>query len=255
MRRLKSSDICAALRDRFKQPEWSLFFEVGNATGGHCRRHADALAMNMYPSRGLSILGFEIKVSRGDLKRELANPDKAEEIARYCDEWYLVVPTGLIKDDDDIPVPWGVMDLSDAGLRVTKKAERLNARPVTKEFMAAVLRSAGKVDEATLREERNRAYQECRVGYEKQLESEIERRTKRFEEIRAQLTEFEKATGKTINAYTDIEGLAERIKLAESLDLLTRRYGGLQTIRGMMEDFLKNTEVIDYGAIIQKEGA
>lgn len=251
---MKSSDICAALRERYKQPEWCIFFEVASGTGVNAKRHADALAMNMYPSRGLSIIGFEIKVSRGDLKRELDNPDKAEEIARYCNEWYLVVPKGLIKDDDIIPVPWGIMECSDRGLRIAKKAQQLNAKPVTKEFMAAILRSAGRVDGQTLQDERDKAYREYRAGYEKQLESEVERRTKRFEEIRTQLTEFEKATGKTINAYTDIEGLAERIKLAESLDLLTRRYGGLQTIRGMMEDFLKNTEVIDYGAIIQKGG-
>lgn len=87
---MTSSDICAALRERYTQPEWSLFFEVGNGTGGNCRRHADALAMNMYPSRGLSIIGFEIKVSRGDLSRELKNPDKAEAIKIYQDEYNIL---------------------------------------------------------------------------------------------------------------------------------------------------------------------
>lgn len=46
---MKASEICAALRERYKQPEWSLFFEVANGTAGYAKRHADALAMNMYP--------------------------------------------------------------------------------------------------------------------------------------------------------------------------------------------------------------
>ena len=239
---MKSSDICAALRDRYKQPEWSLFFEVASGTGANARRHADALAMNMYPSRGLSILGFEVKVSRGDLKRELDNPDKAEEIARYCNEWYLVVPKGLIKDDDVIPVPWGIIECSDKGLRIAKKAQQLNAKPVTKEFMAAILRSAGRIDEATLQEERNKAYREYRESYDRQMESEIARRTKRFEELKQQLADFEKATGKSITAYTDIEGLAENIKLAEDVNRLFGRYNSVSSIRRMMEQFLKESE-------------
>lgn len=80
-----TADICAAMRKTYCQPEWALFFEVGNATGFNARRHADAVAMNMYPSRGLVLHGFEFKASKSDWKRELANPQKAEEIAQYCD--------------------------------------------------------------------------------------------------------------------------------------------------------------------------
>lgn len=108
---MTSADICAALRERYKQPEWSIFFEVGNATGARCDRHADALAMNMYPSRGLSIIGFEIKVSRGDLVRELLKPDKAEPVAQYCNEWWLVTGGNLIKESDVIPATWGVLNI------------------------------------------------------------------------------------------------------------------------------------------------
>lgn len=241
---MKSSDICAALRERYKQPEWALFFEVGNGTGGNCRRHADALAMNMYPSRGLSIVGFEIKVSWGDLSRELQNPDKAEAIAQFCDEWYLAVPKGLIREDDMIPVPWGVMECDGGTLRISKKAERLPAKPVTKEFMAAVVRCAGRVDEETLQEERNKAYDECRRSFDRQLQTEIERQTKRFEELKQQIAGFEKVTGKSITAYTDVETLAENIKLAENIQVLHQRYGGLQTIRKMMEEFLQKTSKI-----------
>ncbi len=255
---MKSSEICAILRERYKQPEWALFFEVANGTGGYAKRHADALAMNMYPSRGLSIIGFEIKVSRGDLNRELANPDKAEAVAQYCDEWYLVVPKGLIREEDMVPVPWGVMECEASNLRITKKAERLDSKPVTREFVAAVLRSAGKVDEATLREERDKAYRDYKQSYAESLTREIERRTKRFEEMQKQIAEFESITGKRINAYTDVENLARNIQLAEQIDVLYQRYGGLRTIRQLMEEFLEKTGKIalpDQQQSIGKVGA
>lgn len=53
-----------ALKETYRAPEWYLGFEVGNSTGSQCRRYADAVAVNAYPSRGFEIRGFEIKVSK-----------------------------------------------------------------------------------------------------------------------------------------------------------------------------------------------
>lgn len=53
-----------ALRQKFPAQEYALFFEVRSATGFPGRlRSADALAMSLWPSRGLELHGFEIKVS------------------------------------------------------------------------------------------------------------------------------------------------------------------------------------------------
>jgi hypothetical protein len=239
---MTSADICAAMRERYKQPEWCLFFEVANGTGGNAKRHADALAMNMYPSRGLAILGFEIKVSRQDLKRELENPDKAEAVAQYCNEWWLAVPEGLIRDEDNIPTPWGIIELISGKMWVKKKAQALEPKPVTKQFMAAVLRSAGKVDEATLQEARNKAAQEITEYYERRLNNEIESRTGNFKKLKEKVDEFKKATGQELNYYTDIEGLAERLKIAESMDEINGRYGALKSMRRSVENFLNELD-------------
>lgn len=234
------------MRNRYKQPEWALFFEVGNGTGANVRRHADAVAMNMYPSRGLSILGFEIKVSRSDLKRELENPNKADEVARYCNEWWLAVPKGLIKDDDNIPIPWGVMECENGKFHITKKSQPLDAKPVTKEFMAAIVRSAGKVDEATINEAKAKAWHEAHEHQQEQIQREVESRTRTFTEIKKQIDEFKKITGEDLSAYSNIPKLAERLKLAKKAeelnDLLKQRYGGVVGIRSMMQDFLSKTE-------------
>ena len=243
---MTSSDICAALRDKYKQPEWALFFEVANGTGGYARRHADALAMNMYPSRGLSILGFEIKVSRHDLKRELDNPDKAEEVAKYCDEWWLAVPKGLIKDGDNIPVPWGVMECENGKFSVLKKAQWLEAKQVTKQFLAAVVRSAGKVDEGTIAKAKNEAWREAYEHKQEQIQREVENRTRAFTEIKKQIEEIKQLTGEDLSCYKDIPKLAERILLAKKAQelegFINKRFGGLLGIREDMQRFLNETE-------------
>ena len=126
-------------------PEWACFPEIANGTGTHVRRHADALAMNLYPSRGLEIRGFEIKVSRGDLRRELKNPEKAESVARFCDSWWIVAPADVCKLED-LPLAWGLMVPTDKGLRTVRAATALHpdrAEP-TRTFLAAVLRGASK---------------------------------------------------------------------------------------------------------------
>ena len=54
-----TKDIVKAMEERFQPPEFALFFEVGNGTGSNLRGWADALTMNLYPSKGLAITGYE----------------------------------------------------------------------------------------------------------------------------------------------------------------------------------------------------
>jgi hypothetical protein len=132
-------------------PEWACFAEVPSATGWASKRRADAVAMCLWPSRGLVIRGFEIKVSRQDFKRESADPTKAEEIAAYCDEWWVVTPRGLIKDPAvELPPAWGLMVPTKAGdkLRTVRAATPTKAKEIGRPFMAAVLRKAHKAIQA-----------------------------------------------------------------------------------------------------------
>lgn len=95
---MKAHEVLDAIMAAHCLPEWACFAEVRNATGANAKRSADAVALNLWPSRGLTVRGFEIKVSKADLRNEIAQPDKAEAIATYCDEWWIVTPAGLSKD-------------------------------------------------------------------------------------------------------------------------------------------------------------
>lgn len=82
----------------------------GNA--GQC----DFLAINTWQSRGMTLIGHEVKVSRSDWKAELAQPEKAERFAKFCRLWYVVVPSALAKEiKHEVPPAWGLMSVSDAG--------------------------------------------------------------------------------------------------------------------------------------------
>lgn len=125
-------------------PEWACFSDVANGTGSTSRRRADALAMGLWPSRGMVIRGFEIKVSRYDYRREAADPMKAETIATFCDEWWIVAPEGLIEDPSvELPPAWGLMVPNEKRpLRTVRAATSTKAAPITRAFLGAILRAA-----------------------------------------------------------------------------------------------------------------
>ncbi len=145
MEKMSTKQLKRMLKELHRPPQWAIFFEVANATGQAKARIADAVAMNLWPSRGLTIRGFEIKVSRSDYKRENDIPQKAEEIAAYCDEWWIVTPKDLIKTPAiELPAAWGLLEASEGKLRVTKAAKRTKAKSLDRAFGAAFFRAAHK---------------------------------------------------------------------------------------------------------------
>lgn len=143
---MNTSFVNAAIRRHYKAGEYAVMFEVGNATGNNVRRHADAVVMNLWPSRGLLIEGIEVKVSRSDWRREIENPAKAEAIARFCDKWWVITPEGIVQEHE-LPFNWGHMIVNDKGtLRVKKAAPKLDPVQPDRGFIAAMLRRASDHD-------------------------------------------------------------------------------------------------------------
>lgn len=110
------------LEAKYPKSEYALFPQVPDGTGSTKRRTADAICMSLWPSRGLEVEGFEIKVSRPDWLKELnGDPSKAESWAKHCDRWWIVAPAGIVKKDE-LPKTWGLLSFSDKGLRKTVPA-------------------------------------------------------------------------------------------------------------------------------------
>jgi len=215
---MSTGAIMDAMRERYKAPEYALMFEVGNATGHHTRRHADAVAMSLWPSRGLEIMGFEFKSYRNDWLRELKNPAKAEEIARFCDRWFVVATQNVVKPEE-VPAGWGLLELAPPRkqgtlgaapeaepvrtLRLVKDAPRRDeAQPISRAFVAAMLRRASEADEELLRAAVTRETAVIRRQAVDDAKKGAGRAMSDLDELKKRVEEFENASGISIGRYT-----------------------------------------------------
>ena len=106
-------------------------------------RTADAIAVDLWPSSGNLVHGFEVKVSRSDWLAELRDPEKAEAFRPYCNHWWLVVPDADIVRDD-LPDGWGLLVAGKNGLRARRTAPELERQPMSPGMTASLLRAAVK---------------------------------------------------------------------------------------------------------------
>lgn len=168
--------------------------QVRNGVGFERRqnRTADMLIISTWPSRGLYASGVEIKSSAHDLRRELASPRKAEEIAQYCKYWWLAVPSGLA-DGELLPASWGLIEVCENGkAKVSRPApEAAQYKPMDTLMCCAVLR----------------AFSESMVSkeiVEVEIKKQVDARLKSTEErMKSKLEEWEKAA-KAFEAHSGI---------------------------------------------------
>lgn len=147
--KLNSSHVKAALRIKYAAPEYAVLEEVRNATGllkkrhGKQPRYADMVAMGLWPSSGLELMGFEVKVSRADWLSEISDEKKAVAVSQFCDRWYLVTNSEKIVKEGELPAGWGWL-VVDENCRIKEMvaAPKLDAKPVTREFLASLMRNA-----------------------------------------------------------------------------------------------------------------
>lgn len=227
---MQTADVKAALRARFCAPEWALFFEVADATGARHNRWADAVAINLWPSRGLAIHGMEVKVSRSDWLRELKDPSKSAPVQRYCDHWWIVTPAGVIKDGE-LPPTWGHYEVKPGGtLRELVGAPKLESEPVTRQFVAALMRRASAADEDVVRAAVGAEIRRLRENDEKRIEREIEGRTGELKDLRKQIADIEHISGVEISRWGNSEEIGRAVKAVLATGAM-RSYGGIAELR------------------------
>ncbi|MDP2950661.1 MAG: hypothetical protein Q8P22_14150 [Chloroflexota bacterium] len=101
---MNEQDIIAALRRHHRPPQWVFFDELRVGTGFSGRyadreveQRVDAWAISCWDSGRYRRIAYEVKVSRADFKRELADPSKRQATLRISNEMYLVCPARLIQ--------------------------------------------------------------------------------------------------------------------------------------------------------------
>lgn len=200
----KTPEVIKHLAAKFPSPSYAFLTQVRNGTGYERNaRTADAMAMSLWPSRGMDIIGFEVKVSRSDWMRELMLPEKAEGIAQFCDQWYIVVGDEMIVQEGELPSAWGLMvPCAKKGLRIVKEAPQLEKpKPVDKLMLASILRNTC---ERTI--SKDAIESEMHRNFERGKESakyEIERTQKENQELKESIEMFEKHSGVRISTWKD----------------------------------------------------
>jgi hypothetical protein len=162
-----------ALAARFDPPAYAVLPGVADGTGGNKTRTVDALVASLWPSRGLWIAGVEIKVSRGDLLRELKNPAKQESIYKFCDYFWLAVGDESIVQLGEVPETWGLLVPGRGGktLKVAKEAPELNPQPMSRAFLAGVLRRVHQMATDVADAERAAVRKEVEAGVAAELKA------------------------------------------------------------------------------------
>lgn len=221
-------DIWPLLFARYPAGEYAVLQEVSDAAGFGRSRSADGIVINLWPSRGLEISGLELKSGRGDWLRELKQPDKAENIFKYCDRWWLVTTDETIAKIEEIPPSWGWMCGNKNGTKmsVKKEAPQLKPEPVSKSFLAAMMKRAtkGMIARSSLEDEIEKRVEERRTRDRANQSYELTNCRESLKALNERIHEFEKISGVTIDRW-DVGNIAKIVSVLRRSnpdDLLTR---------------------------------
>jgi len=197
-----TKEILAILTKNYAPPAYGFLQEVRNGTGYlKSTRTCDGLAMSLYPSRGLELIGFEIKTYRSDWIKELKNPEKSDDFVNFCDKWYLVASDESIVQAGELPLGWGLMVLKGKKLVIKTLAPQRKPEPIDRLFLASIFRdfTEGTVPRDSVNKivknevEAQIALQESR--WKSDATWEIERAKRDLEKNLKEIKEFEEKSG------------------------------------------------------------
>lgn len=202
--------IYSLLSKPFPSPAWVLLPQVRNGTGFKRKkvRTADAVAVSVYPSRGLYLAGIEIKVTLADWRKELAEPDKAE-MQKWCQHWYIAAPKGLIPHGE-LPETWGLVECSPTSAKVTVKAPKLDPEPPDMLLLCSILRKAAELKTAEVNAEIEDLVTEkvnSRMKYERKTHEQ------RVQQLTDLIESFQKASGVNISNRWLAGDIGEAVKM------------------------------------------
>lgn len=241
-----SGQVRHALKSYYAQPEYGLVFEVAQGTGWKANRHLDAMAMSLWPSRGLLLYGIEIKVDRGDWRREKRDPEKAEQLARFCHCFYIAAPAGVVPHSE-LPPNWGLLELQKNGqLRQVVAAVRLTPEPVDYHFLAAVFRASGRERDPDTADAAIKAHRaKLEAEFEDRLESALKARRNEFEQDALHWRELMQIVGKPpedTRRWFNSPGLLEAVRAIHRSGL-TGQFGRLNSLHKSLEVALADLKV------------
>lgn len=137
--------------------EWRFVMEDGKwrkqfKDGFNPEQRIDAWAMSAWKSDKYKSIAYEIKVSRTDFLREIAEPEKRATAMRFSNQFYFVAPDGIIKPSE-VPEGCGLLLIRDGKVSISVGAPSREIAEPTWAFYAALVRSLGRKQEDALFDE------------------------------------------------------------------------------------------------------
>jgi len=217
---MTAADVCAAILTTWpanhdNRPRYVTAFEVNNGAGFSYTRTLDAVVIDTWPYKGFTISGYEVKVSSGDMRRELQDTTKFQGFANLLDYYSIAAPPGIVKLAM-LPANWGLYEVQkDGTLRAKRKPLMLHdgsdMKTTTRSFMVAFTRSlvTRSLSREAERAARAEGFREGEASTKYDL-ARLQREKERFEKVFA---EFQEASGLDLrHAYSGVE-LGEAVKL------------------------------------------
>jgi hypothetical protein len=226
------------IKERYAMPEFVTIANVETPSG----RYADAVALNLWRSRGYELIGFECKSVRGDWLREKANPEKAEGVAQFCKTFWIVANPNVVKAEE-LPLGWGLLEAKEKGLIQRVKATPLgHRREITVPMMVSIIRRAveksdnkAELAAATLAG-RDQGIEEGLRRATTQTEKHWQEKCESFEKLHS---EFEARTGVKISEYYGGKELALAWSISRQIDRMP------DSLKYARETLVGATKIID----------
>lgn len=214
---------------------WAFLRDCPNNTSIGKSREADAIAVGCWSSKGLTIHGYEVKVSRADWRAEIQNHEKSLEFMKLVDFWWLAAPPG-VAELAEVPGNWGFIEVNknpkgEYSAKIRKQASRLNREGagaaggmVPYGLFSAALRRAVKTDpgEQRLQKAIDEAYKnghDAAQAYADQQKSRDQSYAEReAEQLREQIKHFEESTGFKVQRWHVEEQAAKFKRVVEICD-------------------------------------
>ena len=201
------------LAKRYPAPGYALLPQVPDATGIAQRRTIDALAMQLWPSRGLTLTAFEFKASRSDWLKELRTPDKADGITQQVHEFYVVAEPKAV-DKGEVPKTWGFIERKGARLYTIKKAPWKEVEPPDFLFLASIMRQLHNSLEGVTRDYVHRNAIQAELDEAKEeAKRELKFELRDAERLHERVVEFEKTSGINIRHAWNLGLVGEAVSV------------------------------------------
>lgn len=163
-------------------------------------RRADAVYIGYTSASGRRLVGYEIKTSRSDWRREIARAaDKADFWADQCHEWWIVVSDPAIVKDDELPHGWGLMSPptgTDHRMTIHVRAHLKRDHTPSWDAVRAIMSRLETLRAATVKKQLWHIEQEIRRTVRQEVEAELaKRRGPDAAELQRRLNLLENALG------------------------------------------------------------